>query len=151
MAIEIEKVYGVICDLVFGSQIQEAVTSAGLSYKSLRSAKDVEEKLAGLDAVKLDAVKLDAVETTIWIINLAAKTSSEPNIVETVLPMILSHSSLSSSSSATPGARIICYAPHVEEARMEWANELLGNNQNIHFVVPRGALLKTLAEVLSAS
>ena len=63
--------------------------------------------------------ELDAAETTIWIINLAAKTSSEPNIVETVLLMILSHSSLSSSSSATPGARIICYAPHVEEARME--------------------------------
>jgi len=147
----IEKVYGVVCDLVFGSQIQEAVTSAGLSYKSLRSAKDVEEKLAELAAVKLDTAKLDTVETKIWIINLAAKTSTEPQIVDTVLPMIVTHYSSLVSSSAAKGVRIICYAPHVEEARMEWANELLSNNHNIHFVVPRGALLKTLGQVLSES
>lgn len=120
----ISHVYGVVCDLVFGSQIQEAVIASGLSYRAFRSSADA---LAQLSSDQ------PAQEQVLWVVNLAAKSNSEPEIVEAVLPPLL-----------TSACTVVCYAPHVEEARMEWASGI-----GAQHVVPRGSLIRTMGELLS--
>ncbi len=119
----IRNVHGVISDLVFGSQIQQGVAASGLEYRSFRSSADVDQQLAA---------SAGDLNETLWIINLAAKSSSEPELVETVLPKLIASKAL-----------VVCYAPHVEEAKMAWAQ-----SQGAAHVVPRGALMKTIGQLI---
>jgi hypothetical protein len=122
----IKKVNGVICDLVFGSQVSGAITSIGLPYRAFRALHDIEHDLEKTDPGKAGEV--------LWIVNLAAKTATEPNIVDAALPRLIAS-----------GAHVVCYAPHVEEARMAWASGI-----GAKIVVPRGALISTIGELMAA-
>lgn len=119
----ISNVCGVICDLVFGSQIQQGITASGLTYRSLRSVAEIEQQLARSTKIPHE---------TLWIVNLAAKSANEPELVTKVLPILLSS-----------GGTVVCYAPHVEEARMSWAESIGASH-----VVARGGLMKAIGEII---